>query len=112
MKKNMPLMTIEAMKMETTVTSRVSGLVDKIYVSEGDEVNQDALLVSFILDEEKMKNVTHPELPEMDLSTLYEDDLKPVSFDVGKRNKGKINNKLTASPGRNPAFVRAVLETF
>ena len=88
-KKNMPLMTIEAMKMETTVTSRVSGIVDKIYVSEGDEVNQDALLVSFILDEEKMKNVTHPELPEMDLSTLYEDDLKPVSFDVEEEIKEK-----------------------
>ena len=81
-KKNMPLMTIEAMKMETTVTSRVSGIVDKIYVADGDEVNQDALLVSFILDEEESKNVTHPELPEMDLATLYEDDLKPVSFDV------------------------------
>ena len=71
------------------MTSRVSGLVDKIYVSEGDEVNQDALLVSFILDEEKMKNVTHPELPEMDLSTLYEDDLKPVSFDVEEEIKEK-----------------------
>ena len=80
-KKNMPLMTIEAMKMETTVTSRVSGVVDKIYVSEGDEVNQDALLVSFILDEEEMKNVTHPELPEMDLASLYEDDFKTVSID-------------------------------
>ena len=56
--------------------------MDKIYVSEGDEVNQDALLVSFILDEEEMKNVTHPELPEMDLAaSLYEDDFKTVSID-------------------------------
>ncbi len=88
-KKNMPLMTIEAMKMETTVTSKVSGIVDKIYVAEGDEVNQDALLVSFILDEEELKNVTHPELPEMDLASLYEDDFKTVSFDIEVEDKGQ-----------------------
>ena len=28
-----------------------------------------------------MKNVTHPELPEMDLASLYEDDFKTVSID-------------------------------
>lgn len=80
-KRNMPLLTIESMKMETTVTSRVSGVVDKIYVHNGDEVNQDTLLISFILDEEEQKKVTHPELPEMDLDTLYEDELKPISID-------------------------------
>ncbi|MDY3745184.1 MAG: pyruvate carboxylase [Lachnospiraceae bacterium] len=44
---NMPLMTIEAMKMETTVVSKVAGTVDKIYVQQGDSVSQDDLLVSF-----------------------------------------------------------------
>ena len=42
--KNMPLMTIEAMKMETTVVSTVNGTVDKIYVEAGDSVHQDDLL--------------------------------------------------------------------
>lgn len=45
---NMPLMTIEAMKMETTVVSRINGTVDKIYVAEGDSVNQEDLLISFL----------------------------------------------------------------
>ena len=44
---NMPLMTVEAMKMETTVVSKVDGTVDKIYVKEGDSVRQDDLLISF-----------------------------------------------------------------
>lgn len=44
---NMPLMTIEAMKMETTVVSKVNGSIDKIYVSEGSAVRQEDLLVSF-----------------------------------------------------------------
>ena len=47
----MPLMTVEAMKMETTVVSKVAGKVDKIYVAAGDSVNQDDLLISFIIDE-------------------------------------------------------------
>ncbi len=46
-KKNQPLMTVEAMKMETTVVSTVNGTVDKIYVGEGDSVNQGDLLISF-----------------------------------------------------------------
>ena len=46
-KENMPLMTIEAMKMETTVVSKITGTVDKIYVQQGDAVSQDDLLVSF-----------------------------------------------------------------
>ena len=45
----MPLMTIEAMKMETTVVSKVAGTVDKIYVQQGDSVSQDDLLISFHL---------------------------------------------------------------
>ena len=49
--KNMPLMTIEAMKMETTVVSTVNGTVDKIYVEAGDSVHQDDLLVSFHIKE-------------------------------------------------------------
>ena len=49
---NMPLMTVEAMKMETTVVSKVNGKVDKIYVSAGDSVNQDDLLISFVVNEE------------------------------------------------------------
>lgn len=77
--KNEPLMTIEAMKMETTVTSRVSGIVDKLYVKNGDEVNQDALLVSFIVDKEEMPEIYHPKLPEMDLSLLDRDDFNTVS---------------------------------
>lgn len=48
---NMPLMTVEAMKMETTVVSKVAGKVDKIYVAAGDSVNQDDLLISFMIDE-------------------------------------------------------------
>lgn len=48
---NMPLMSVEAMKMETTVVSRVAGKVDKIYVAEGDRVSQDDLLVSFEIND-------------------------------------------------------------
>lgn len=48
---NMPLMTVEAMKMETTVVSKVEGKVDKIYVKEGEQVNQDDLLISFEIAE-------------------------------------------------------------
>ncbi len=47
---NMPLMVVEAMKMETTVVSRVSGKVDHLYVKEGDRVNTDDLLISFALE--------------------------------------------------------------
>ncbi len=49
--KNMPLMTVEAMKMETTVVSLVNGTVDKIYVQDGDSVNQGDLLISFNIAE-------------------------------------------------------------
>ena len=47
--KNMPLMVIEAMKMETTVVSPIDGSVDKIYVKEADSVATNDLLVSFHL---------------------------------------------------------------
>ncbi|MBS4960561.1 MAG: pyruvate carboxylase [Clostridiales bacterium] len=49
-KKNQLLMTVEAMKMETSVLSKVDGKVDHIYVKEGDRVSQEELLVSFILE--------------------------------------------------------------
>ena len=50
---NMPLMTVEAMKMETTVVSKVNGKVDKVYVAPGDSVAQNDLLISFVIEEEK-----------------------------------------------------------
>ncbi len=77
--RNTPLMVIEAMKMETTVVSKVKGVVDKIYVKQGDEVNQDALLVSFILDKEEEAKIVHPVLPEMDLSKLDQDEFRIVN---------------------------------
>ncbi|MCR4842719.1 MAG: pyruvate carboxylase [Eubacterium sp.] len=46
---NMPLMTVEAMKMETTVVSKIDGTVDKIYVEEGDSVKPEDLMMSFHL---------------------------------------------------------------
>ena len=52
---NMPLMTVEAMKMETTVVSKVTGTVDKIYVKQGDSVQQDDLLVSFHIAKEEQE---------------------------------------------------------
>ena len=48
-KKNQVLMTVEAMKMETSVVSSVSGIVDKIYVHQGDRVGTGDLLISFII---------------------------------------------------------------
>lgn len=48
---HMPLMTIEAMKMETTVVAPAKGTVDKLYVAEGDSVKQEDLLISFVLNE-------------------------------------------------------------
>ncbi len=53
---NMPLMTVEAMKMETTVVSKITGTVDKIYVQEGDSVHQDDLLISFHLAKKTEKD--------------------------------------------------------
>ena len=53
--KNTLLMTVEAMKMETSVLSKVSGTVDKIYAKEGEKVSQDELLISFVCDAEEAK---------------------------------------------------------
>ena len=48
---NQPLMIVEAMKMETTVVSKVNGTVDKLYVKPGDRVNSEDLLISFVVEE-------------------------------------------------------------
>ena len=45
---NTPLMTVEAMKMETTVVATMDAIVDKIYVSSGEQVNSEDLLISFL----------------------------------------------------------------
>ena len=45
---NTPLMTVEAMKMETTVMATMDAIVDKIYVVSGDQVNAEDLLISFL----------------------------------------------------------------
>lgn len=50
---NMPLMVVEAMKMETTFVSKVNGKVDKLYVTPGDRVNTEDLLISFVLEDEE-----------------------------------------------------------
>ena len=84
--KNMPLMVIEAMKMETTVISKVNGIVDKIYVKDGEEVNEDTLLASFIIDTDEQPEEVHPELPKMDLASLEEDEFKTVEV-AEKENK-------------------------
>ena len=76
--KNQPIMIIETMKMETTINSRISGTVEQICVEQGDEVNEDTLLVIFDPDDVKEE---HPELPEMDLETLGQDDLKVVEVE-------------------------------
>lgn len=44
-KKNDPLFVIEAMKMESTISSPMAGVVDKIYLSEKTMVEQDDLVV-------------------------------------------------------------------
>ena len=45
LKKNKPLMVIEAMKMETNVVSNVDGVVDKIYVKENQIVESGELII-------------------------------------------------------------------
>ncbi|MGN0134683.1 MAG: biotin/lipoyl-containing protein, partial [Anaerotignum sp.] len=47
-KKNQPLLTVEAMKMETSIVANQDGVIDKIYAKEGEKVNQGDLLVSFV----------------------------------------------------------------
>ena len=41
-------MTVEAMKMETTVVATMDAIVDKIYVSSGEQMNSEDLLISFL----------------------------------------------------------------
>ena len=78
--RNQGLMVIETMKMETTITSKISGVVEQIFVELGDEVNEDTLLAIFSPDEDDLHQEEHPELPEMDLDTLEHDDLKVVNI--------------------------------
>jgi len=47
---HMPVATVEAMKMETTAVSKVNGVVDEIYVKPGERVNQEDLLITFIVE--------------------------------------------------------------
>ncbi len=42
-----PLLTIEAMKMETTIIHNATCVVDKLYVAQGDKVGQNELLITF-----------------------------------------------------------------
>lgn len=44
--------TDEAMKMETTVVSKVNGTVDRVCVKQGDSVHQGNLLISFHIAKE------------------------------------------------------------
>lgn len=44
---NAPLLTIEAMKMETTITAKSAGTIGCIYVKVGDQVQTQDLLISF-----------------------------------------------------------------
>lgn len=44
---NQPLFTVEAMKMETTVLSKSEGIIDEIFISEGEKINDDELTITF-----------------------------------------------------------------
>jgi len=46
---NTPLLVVEAMKIETTIVSKTAGVVDEIFVTEGEKVNSEDLLVTFKL---------------------------------------------------------------
>ena len=56
----------------------------KIVVIE--EVNEDTLLASFIIDTDEQPEEVHPELPKMDLASLDEDEFKTVEV-AEKENK-------------------------
>ena len=47
-KKGETILVFEAMKMETSIVANQDGVIDKIYVKEGEQVNQGDLLVSFV----------------------------------------------------------------
>ena len=42
-KKNQPLMIVEAMKMETTILAKTDGAISEILISQGDSVSDDEL---------------------------------------------------------------------
>jgi pyruvate carboxylase len=46
-KENTPLFVIEAMKMETTITSNSEGIIKNIYIQEGELVEQDDMVLEF-----------------------------------------------------------------
>ncbi|MBR5467688.1 MAG: hypothetical protein IKU80_00495, partial [Firmicutes bacterium] len=46
--KNTALMTVEAMKMETSIMAKIGGTIDKIYVKQGDKVMPEDLLITFV----------------------------------------------------------------
>ena len=46
--KNTALLTVEAMKMETSILAKIGGKIDKIYVKQGDKVMPEDLLVTFV----------------------------------------------------------------
>ena len=46
--KNAALMTVEAMKMETSILAKIGGIIDKIYVKQGDRVMPEDLLITFV----------------------------------------------------------------
>ena len=41
-------MTVEAMKMETSILAKIGGTIDKIYVKQGDRVMPEDLLITFV----------------------------------------------------------------
>ena len=73
------------LKMETAVASKVNGTVQEVYVKNGDSVTEDTLLVTFALDPEDQKEIVHPELPDMDLDSLSDDELKVINVNYGDR---------------------------
>lgn len=59
-KAGQPIAVIEAMKMETNIISAIDGVIDKIYVNQGDQVVSGQLIAKLEEDEvdEGEKNVT------------------------------------------------------
>ena len=55
-----------------------SRLLNDRIIMLSEEVNEDTLLVPFIIDMEEQPEEVHPELPEMDFTTLEKDEFKTV----------------------------------